>query len=156
MNAQRGASELSVRSRRLTDVTRRISTSVVVVVDLWVGLAWLLLPAHYWAASYYAPARQVMSWLPRGQELRGWGVLLIVLALGWFLRRTHHGEITRLCLAGLVALWSFWLILVLIGWLTSHTGGLAPPLTFLAVRAHWPGSVLPRKVATWRRSHSSR
>lgn len=134
----------AVSSRRLAGVARTISTPIVALVDVWVGIAWLCLPAHYWAGAFYAPAHAVMGWLPYGLQFRAWGVLIIVLAIGWHFRRPGHEQIARFCIAGLFALWSFWTILTIVGWLTGHVGGLLPPLTFLAARAHWPGGTIRR------------
>lgn len=153
MEAQRGSRFRALQPSNMVSVARTVRTPIVVLVDVWVGIAWLLLPAHYWSGAFYQPAHRLMSWLPYGWQFRAWGVLIIVLALGWFLRRPGHETAARLCVAGLVAVWCFWLVLTTYGWITANVGGLLPPLTFLALRAHWPGSA-PRGDTRWNTSQS--
>lgn len=141
MSEQRGSQSRSVAQRTLGTVARQISPGIVAAVDIWVGLAWLLLPSSYWASPFYSPAHHAVGFLPYEWQFRAWGVVIIVLALGWHFRRAGHERIARFCITGLCMLWGFWTIMALIGWLVGHVGGLLPPLTFLAARAHWPGTV---------------
>ena len=114
----------------------------VLLVQGGIGLSWLLGAPFRSSSAAYQPAIQLgdalgIGWYP----IRGYGLLLIVIAVGLAQALYRRHDNARIWSIALAAYWSFWAVLWTLG--ITYDGSLIAP--FLALGFAWYAADHARK-----------
>lgn len=118
-----------------------------VVLDVSVGLGWLLEAPHRTSGAAFAPARSLLAFTPF-YPMRAWGLLLLALTipliLGVALGREWLYTVGRILLAGN---WVFWAGIIGLSYFDGEISPLGPTMSVLwAIR-----TVRLPTLSPWRR-----